>query len=102
VRHARAARALLAAAEQPGVTIQITPFRTGASYAAPGSFSILSFAAGDLPDVVYVEQLTSALYLDKRADVDRYLQAMDLIASTSTPPIQTPGFLRSMLAELPG
>ncbi|MGH3301244.1 MAG: DUF5753 domain-containing protein [Streptosporangiaceae bacterium] len=91
---------LLAVAGQPGVTIQIAPIETGAWYAAPGSFSILSFAADDLPDVAYVEQLTSALYLDKRADVDRYVQAMDLIARTSTRPDQTPEFLRSMLAEI--
>ncbi len=93
---------LLAVAGQQGLTIQITPFSTGASYAAPGSFSILSFAADDLPDVVYVEQLTSALYLDKRADVDRYAQALDLIAATSTPPDQTPRVLRTMLAETRG
>jgi transcriptional regulator with XRE-family HTH domain len=93
---------LLAVADQPRVTIQITPFGTGASHAAPGSFSILSFAADDLRDVVYVEQLTSALYLDKRADVDRYVQAMDLIAMTSTPPDQTSEFLRAAAAEMAG
>jgi transcriptional regulator with XRE-family HTH domain len=91
---------LVEAAGQPGLTIQITPFGTGGTYAAPGSFSILSFAADDLPDVVYVEQLTSALYLDKRADVDRYAQAMDLLARTSTPPDQTPQFLHAMISEM--
>ena len=90
---------LLAVAERPGLTIQVTTSNTGAWYAAPGSFSILSFAASDLPDVVYVEQLTSAMYLDKRADVDRYAQAMDLISATSTRPEETPHFIRSMLAE---
>jgi transcriptional regulator with XRE-family HTH domain len=93
---------LLAAADQPRVTIQITPFDTGASHAALGSFSILSFAAADLRDVVYVEQLTSALYLDKPSDVDRYVQAMDLIATTSLPPCQTKEFLRAAVAELRG
>ncbi len=93
---------LLAAADQPRITIQITPFSTGASHAALGSFSILSFAANDLPDVVYVEQLTSALYLDKRADVDRYVQAMDLIATSSTSPDQTREFLRTAIAEMAG
>ena len=42
-----------------------------------GSFSILRFAAPELPDVVYLEQLTSALYLDKRRDVDHYSAVMD-------------------------
>jgi transcriptional regulator with XRE-family HTH domain len=91
---------LLAVADQPRTTIQVTPFGTGASHAAPGSFSILSFAAEDLRDVVYVEQLGSALYLDKRADVDRYVQAMDLIATTSTSPDQTKEFLRAAVADL--
>ncbi len=93
---------LLDISDRPGLTIQITPFLTGASYAAPGSFSILSFATDELPDVVYVEQLTSAMYLDKRADVDRYACAMDQISATSTTPEQTTDFLRTMLAELEG
>lgn len=92
-------RHLLEIADRPGLTIQVTPLRTGASYAAPGSFSILSFAAEDLPDVVYVEQLTSALYLDKPSDVERYSQALDLISATSTQPGETMQFIRSMLAE---
>ncbi len=92
-------RHLLDVADRPGLTIQITPLRTGASYAAPGSFSILSFAAEDLPDIVYVEQLTSALYLDKPSDVDRYRQALDLISATSTAPEETNQFIWSLLAE---
>jgi transcriptional regulator with XRE-family HTH domain len=93
---------LLDISHRPALTIQVCPFRTGASYAAPGSFSILQFATEDLPDVVYVEQLTSALYLDKRADVDRYTDAMDQIAATSTTPEQTTDLIRSMLGELEG
>ncbi len=91
---------LLDISNRPGLTIQITPFLTGASYAAPGSFSILRFATDDLPDVVYIEQLTSAMYLDKRVDVDRYVDAMDHISATSTTPDQTTALIHSMLAEL--
>jgi transcriptional regulator with XRE-family HTH domain len=93
---------LLEVAEQPRVTIQVAQFGTCAWHAAPGSFSILRFAADDLRDMVYVEQLTSALYLEKRVDVERYVQAMDLIATTSTPPDQTRQFLRTVLAEMSG
>jgi transcriptional regulator with XRE-family HTH domain len=93
---------LLEISNRPGLTIQVCPFLTGASYAAPGSFSILQFATDDLPDVVYVEQLTSALYLDKRVDVDRYTEAMDQIAGTSTTAQQTTDLIRSMLGELEG
>jgi transcriptional regulator with XRE-family HTH domain len=91
---------LLEITVRPGLTIQVTPFLTGASYAAPSSFSILSFATDDLPDVVYVEQLTSAMYLDKRADVDRYTEAMDHIRATSYTPEQTKELIRTMLVDM--
>jgi transcriptional regulator with XRE-family HTH domain len=93
---------LLEISVRPGLTIQVTPFLTGASYAAPSSYSILSFATDDLPDVVYVEQLTSAMYLDKRADVARYAEAMDQIRTTSYTPEQTKGLIRTMLADMEG
>jgi transcriptional regulator with XRE-family HTH domain len=93
-------RYLLEIFDRPGLTIQVCPFATGASYAAPGSFSILTFASDDVPDVVYLEQLTSALYLDKRADVHRYNEAMDEIAATSTTPKQTTDIIETMIAEL--
>jgi hypothetical protein len=95
-------RHLLDISVRPGLTIQVTPFLTGASYAAPGSFSILSFATDDLPDVVYIEQLTSAMYLDKRADVDRYAAAMDQIRASSYTPDETSDLIRTMLTDMEG
>jgi transcriptional regulator with XRE-family HTH domain len=91
---------LLEVSERPGLTIQVCPFLTGASYAAPGSFSILKFATDDVPDIVYVEQLTSALYLDKRVDVERYSQAMDHIAGSSTTAEQTTDVIRGVIEDL--
>jgi transcriptional regulator with XRE-family HTH domain len=91
---------LLAVSERPGLTIQVTPFPSPASCLVPGSFSILRFAAAELPDVVYVEQLTSAMYLDKRADVDRYAAAMDGISMASTTPDQTTAIVKTLLTEL--
>jgi hypothetical protein len=92
---------LLDICDRPAVSIQVCPFLTGASYAAPGSFSILQFATDDLSDIVYVEQLTSALYLDKRAEVHQYTTAMDQIAATSLTPDQTTDLIRSMLGGIP-
>lgn len=87
--------------DQPGFTLQVTPFPAGA-YMAPGSFSILSFAARDLPDVVYIEQLTSAMYLDKRSDVDRYTEAMDKLSATSATPDESRQVIRALLNEMEG
>jgi transcriptional regulator with XRE-family HTH domain len=61
----------------PNVTLQIVPFHAGAHAAAGGPFTILRFPEPDLPDVVYLEQLNSALYLDKRDQVNDYMTTMD-------------------------
>jgi len=87
--------------ERPGFTLQITPFPAG-SYTAPGSFSILHFAAADLPDVVYLEQLTSAMYLDKRSDVDRYTEALDNLSAKSATPAESRKIIRAWLEEMEG
>jgi transcriptional regulator with XRE-family HTH domain len=91
---------LLEIGDRPGLTLQVTPYPGGASYLVPGSFSILKFATADLPDVVYVEQLTSAMYLDKRSDVEQYTAALDKVGATSTTPEQTKAFIRALLDEL--
>jgi transcriptional regulator with XRE-family HTH domain len=88
---------LLEISDRPGLTLQVTPYPAGGSYLVPGSFSVLRFAAADLPDVVYVEQLTSAMYLDKVLDVERYTAAMDKVSSTSLPPERTKEFIRELL-----
>jgi transcriptional regulator with XRE-family HTH domain len=87
--------------ERPGFTLQITPFPAG-SHTAPGSFSILRFAAADLPDVVYLEQLTSAMYLDKRSDVDRYTEALDRLSAKSATPSESRKILRAWVEEMEG
>ena len=68
------------------VTIQVVPFDRGGHAAAGGSFTILRFGEPDLPDVVYLEQLTSALYLDKREDVDHYLEVMNHLSTEALTP----------------
>jgi transcriptional regulator with XRE-family HTH domain len=82
-------RYLLDLSGRSGLTIQVSPLLTGAWYAAPASFAILSFAPDDLPDVVYSEQLTGALYLDKPAEVARYAAAMEQILALSCTPRQS-------------
>jgi transcriptional regulator with XRE-family HTH domain len=91
---------LIALTERPNVRIQIAPFAGGGHPAAGGGFTILRFAAPDLPDIVYLEQLTSALYLDKRADVDHYAVVMDRLCSQIDPPERTASILAGIRGEL--
>lgn len=91
---------LIEVCERPNVTIQVVPFSRGGHAAAGGPFSILRFAEPDLPDIVYLEQLTSALYLDKRDDIERYLAVMEQVCVQAEPATATAGFLTGILAEL--
>jgi transcriptional regulator with XRE-family HTH domain len=90
---------LLEAADRPNVTIQVIPFAAGAHAAAGGPFSILRFAERDLPDVVYLEQLTSALYLDKRETVDHYMAVMERLCLEATPSASTAKIIGSILRD---
>ena len=93
-------KALLEVSDMPNVTIQIMPFRFGGYAADGGPFSILRFAEPDLPDIVYLELMVSALYLEKREHVDRYTQTMDRLTVDSPPPEVTRETLRKILTQI--
>ena len=61
---------------------------------------MLRFDDPELPDVVYMEQLTSALYLDKRDDVDHYAAAMERLCVEAEPPALTVDILDRILRDL--
>jgi Domain of unknown function (DUF5753) len=82
------------------VTVQVVPFEAGGHAGAGGSFTMLRFAGEDVPDIVYIEQLTSALYLDKREDVDHYLEVMDNLSAEALPPAQTLDFIARAAKEM--
>jgi transcriptional regulator with XRE-family HTH domain len=91
---------LLAMNERPNVSVQIAPLSFGGHAAAGGPFSILRFAEPDLPDIVYLEQLTSALYLDKRSDVEHYALVMDRLCAHIEPPDRTAAILDGIRSSL--
>ncbi|WP_188116174.1 helix-turn-helix domain-containing protein [Salinispora cortesiana] len=92
--------ALIEATRLPNVRLQVVPFAAGGHAAAGGAFSILRFGDQELPDVVYIEQLTSALYLDKREDLEFYALAMERLCVEAEPPEHTPELLGRILADL--
>lgn len=76
---------LLEAAELSSVTIDIVPFTAGAHVGAFAPFTYFRFDAPELPDVVYTELLSGAVYLDQRPDVVAHLEAhnrMSLLTSS--------------------
>jgi transcriptional regulator with XRE-family HTH domain len=81
------------------VDVQVRPLAAGAP-AVPAAFTIIAFADPELPDVVFTEQLTSASYLDRPADVSRYAAALEQLSSGSPPSDQTGAFISDVLAQL--
>ncbi|MEH0974414.1 helix-turn-helix transcriptional regulator [Micromonospora sp. CPCC 205546] len=92
--------ALVEATKSPNIRLQVIPFAAGGHAAAGGAFTILRFGDRELPDIVYIEQLTSALYLDKRDDLDYYAVAMERLCVEAEPPERTPEILGGILDEL--
>jgi len=81
------------------VTIQVVPFSRGGHAAAGGSFTVLRFGEPEVPDVVYIEQLTSALYLEKREDVDHYLEVMNHLSTEALTPTQSAKFITEIIRD---
>ena len=90
---------LIEVASQPQVTIQVVPFARGGHAAAGGSFTVLRFAEPEVPDIVYIEQLTSALYLDSREDVDHYLEVMNELSTEALTPARSAALLAEITKE---
>jgi hypothetical protein len=91
---------LIKATALPSVTLQVIPFQAGGHSAAGGPFSLLRFPGPDLPDVVYLEQLTSALYLDRREDVDSYQAVMERLCLQAVPAEGTVQLLEEIREDL--
>jgi transcriptional regulator with XRE-family HTH domain len=93
-------RHLIELCDHPCVTLQILPFQSGAHPAMGGPFTILRFSEPDLRDVVYIEQLTSALYLDKPTEVDSYLEVMEQLCLQAEPAAKTTQYLNTILGTM--
>jgi transcriptional regulator with XRE-family HTH domain len=92
-------RHLIEMSERPNITIQVIPFKAGGHAAAGGSFSLLRFTGYELPDMVYLEQLTSAQYLERHDIVAGYLAVMDQLRTDALTPAGSIKMLRSMLGD---
>src|SRR5215831_12561176 len=79
-------RHLADSGEHGKTTIQVVPFSAGAHAGTTGPFIILDFPEPTDPSVVYVETLAGDLYLEERADVDRYTLAFDPLLAAALHP----------------
>lgn len=77
---------LLEVSELEHVSVDVVPFAAGAHTGACAPFTYFRFEEPELPDVVYSEILSAAVYLDQRSDVVTHLEAhnrMSLLTSSA-------------------
>ncbi|MET9800534.1 helix-turn-helix transcriptional regulator [Streptomyces sp. NPDC006368] len=91
---------LLDATTLPNVTLQIAEFATGHHPGTYGPFVLFRFAMPELPDMVYSEYLTGAVYLDSRPEVASHLEVMDRMAAQAASAQRTKDILRDLRKEL--
>lgn len=63
---------LIEMSQLPHVTVQLIPFTMGAHPGVSGQYAILEFPDAADSSVVYIEGVTSDLYLEKAQDVQKY------------------------------
>ncbi|MEU1468261.1 helix-turn-helix transcriptional regulator [Streptomyces sp. NPDC005761] len=71
---------LLDISELAHVSLDIVPFTAGAHMGACAPFTYFRFEERELPDIVYSELLSAAVYFDQRADVVSHLEAHSRMA----------------------
>ncbi len=92
---------LIALNALPHVTLQIMPFGNGPHPAMrAGAFHVFRFKAAELPDIVYLNGMIGAIYLDKDDDVLVYREALDRLGAQSTPATKTEALLGAIRKEL--
>ncbi|MGV9932254.1 helix-turn-helix domain-containing protein [Streptomyces olivaceoviridis] len=91
---------LLDATKLPHVTLQVAPFANGPHPGTYGPFVLFRFAMSELPDMVYSEYLTGAVYLDARTEVATHLEVMDRMAAQAATAQRTKEILRDLRKEL--
>lgn len=91
---------LLEICELPNVTVQVRPRDARGPDAADNPVCLMRFAESTMPDLIYLEQETYALYPDRPQDIKHYLEVLDRLAGEALPPERTPEVLRRLLDDL--
>lgn len=86
--------------ELPNVTLQILPFAVGAHAGMDGTFAILDFPDAEDPNVVFAENATGGLFLEKTDELRKYNSIFDTIRATALSPEESRNMIL-MLAEEP-
>jgi transcriptional regulator with XRE-family HTH domain len=90
---------LLEATQLPNVTLQILPFAAGAHAGMDGTFAILDFPDAEDPNVVFAENATGGLFLEKSDELTKYVFIFDQIRATALPPEESQAMIAKLAEE---
>ncbi|NXY95490.1 helix-turn-helix domain-containing protein [Streptomyces sp. BR123] len=93
---------LIQQSEQPYITVQVMPFSMGAHPGMNGQYAILEFPDATDSTVVYIEGVTSDLYLEKANDVQKYSVMYEHLRAQALNVDQTRQFISDIIAEYAG
>ncbi|MFE1881676.1 helix-turn-helix domain-containing protein [Streptomyces diastatochromogenes] len=91
---------LLEYAERDRVTLQLAEFAAGPHPGTYAPFTLFRFAEPELPDMVFTEYLTGALYLDSRREVSAHLEVLDHMTARAASAQRTMKLLREYRESL--
>ncbi|MGX9227444.1 helix-turn-helix domain-containing protein [Streptomyces albus] len=85
--------------QHPHVTLQVMPFSMGAHPGVNGQYAILEFPDASDSTVIYLEGVTSDLYLEKANDVQNYSVMYEHLRAQALNPDQTREFIENVAKE---
>ncbi|GKQ33840.1 helix-turn-helix transcriptional regulator [Streptomyces sp. A012304] len=83
----------------PHVTVQIVPLDVTHACAPSIPVTYLRFGGADLPDVVYLEHIGSATFLEDRDETEEYRATLDRLADDALQPRESVALLRKALEQ---
>ncbi|MDG4762985.1 helix-turn-helix transcriptional regulator [Solwaraspora sp. WMMD406] len=90
---------LVEAADLPNVTVQVLPFEAGGHAGMDGTFAILDFPDESDPDVVYAENATGGLFLEKAEELRKYIFIFDHIRAAALRPEESVAVIEKRAKE---
>ncbi|HEY3008782.1 MAG TPA: helix-turn-helix transcriptional regulator [Micromonosporaceae bacterium] len=90
---------LAEAADLPNVTIQVLSFEAGAHAGMDGTFAILDFPEPGDPDVVFAENATGGLFLEKNDELRKYIFIFDHIRAAALRPEESVALIMKLAEE---
>ncbi|GGL42173.1 transcriptional regulator [Planomonospora parontospora subsp. antibiotica] len=90
---------LLDVADLPNVTVQVLPFAVGVHPGTNGAFEIMEFPEPADPDVVFMENFTGSLYIERETDVHRYTMIFDHLRAKALDPDNSRRFITETVVQ---